>query len=326
MCGIAGRILALPGLIGADLVELIQAQRHRGADSTGFGMYGEPRIDGYVVRVVADRRALSSHLDTFLDIARSHGADFVEDPTWDDAATDHVSVRLVLSDPASPFERWLADADFIDGFEMQSVGRSLEIIKDLGDGYEVAEKHGIRDFVGTHGLTNARMATESFVSPTASHPFWARPYPDVAIVHNGQLTNYYLLRDRLRRAGYTFKTDNDSELIAIWLSDQMAHGLTIEQSLTDSVTKLDGCFTYILATIDSMAFAKDPFAIKPLVAVEEADGTMAVATEEQAVRKIYVDDADLAGKAMVNYDGPSLTGVWPVPARTAAIAGAGVGA
>ena len=99
-------------------------------------------------------------------------------------------------------------------------------------------------------------------------------------------------------------------------------------SLTDSVTKLDGCFTYILATLDSMAVAKDPFAIKPLVAVEEADGPMAVATEEQAVRKIYVDDAELDGLefdhgAMVNYDGPSLTGVWPVPARTAVTAGAG---
>ena len=307
MCGIAGRILSPPGRIGSDLVELIQAQRHRGDDSTGFGMYAEPRSKGYVIRVVADRADLSNHLETFLGIARTHGADFAEDPTWDNADTEHVSVRIVITDLSSSFQHWLADADFIDGFEIQSVGRSLEIIKDLGDGYEVAEKHGVHDFIGTHGLTNARMATESFVSPTASHPFWARPYPDVAIVHNGQLTNYNLLKNRLERHGYTFKTDNDSELIAIWLSDHMDRGLTIDQSLSDSIDKLDGCFTYILATIDSMAFAKDRFAIKPLVAVEEAGGTMAVATEEQAVRKIYLDDVD-----MVNYDGPSLTGVWPV--------------
>ena len=93
---------------------------------------------------------------------------------------------------------WLAiRADHLPSFEIQSVGRSLEIIKDLGDAYSVADKHGVRDFVGTHGVANARMATESKVSPTASHPFWARPFPDVAIVHNGQLTNYYLLKDRL---------------------------------------------------------------------------------------------------------------------------------
>ena len=41
---------------GADLVELMQAQRHRGSDSTGFGMYGQRRDRGYVVRVVADDR------------------------------------------------------------------------------------------------------------------------------------------------------------------------------------------------------------------------------------------------------------------------------
>ena len=44
---------------GADLVELMQAQRHRGGDSTGFGIYGHRRERGYVVRMVAaDRRTL----------------------------------------------------------------------------------------------------------------------------------------------------------------------------------------------------------------------------------------------------------------------------
>ena len=42
MCGIAGRILAEPGQVGADLVNLMHAQRHRGADSTGFALYGKP--------------------------------------------------------------------------------------------------------------------------------------------------------------------------------------------------------------------------------------------------------------------------------------------
>ena len=35
--------------------------------------------------------------------------------------------------------------------------------------------------------------------PNASHPFWARPFPDVAIVHNGQITDYYTWRERLER-------------------------------------------------------------------------------------------------------------------------------
>ncbi len=43
MCGIAGRILGVPGKVGRDLVDLMEAQEHRGADSTGFAVYGIPR-------------------------------------------------------------------------------------------------------------------------------------------------------------------------------------------------------------------------------------------------------------------------------------------
>ncbi len=261
MCGIAGRICSPSGRVGSDLVELMQAQRHRGSDSTGFGLYGERRERGYVVRAVADDRArLSTVLDSFLEATKNHGSDFLEDPSWDESGINVTSRSgLVVDDPADSIEGWLADADHISGFEIQSVGRSLEIIKDLGDSYAVADKHGVRDFVGTHGLANARMATESFVSPTASHPFWARPNPDIAIVHNGQLTNYYLLTARLQRQGYYFKTQNDSEVIAVWLSDQMAAGSSLTESLENSKSALDGCFTYILATVDTIWICQRSF-------------------------------------------------------------------
>jgi glutamate synthase domain-containing protein 1 len=47
-CGIAGRVLRQPGAIGADLVAMLTAQRHRGTDSTGFALYGEPLAAGFV--------------------------------------------------------------------------------------------------------------------------------------------------------------------------------------------------------------------------------------------------------------------------------------
>lgn len=309
MCGIAGRILSPPGTVGADLVEMMQAQKHRGSDSTGFGLYSPPRDHGYVVRIVgSDRNLLSNQLDEFLRVCRHHGSDFTADPTHDDLEQKHVSVRVEMADLASSIPAWLVDADHIAGLEIQSVGRSLEIIKDLGNAYQVSEKHGVANFIGTHGIANARMATESLVSPTASHPFWARPYPDIAIVHNGQLTNYYLLRERLQRLGYEFKTDNDSEVIAVWISDQMAGGKDLVDALELSKTRLDGCFTYILATADTVGFAKDKFAIKPLTVVEDDSGSVAIATEEQALRRIYRTEVEV-----VNYDGPLLSTTWTVP-------------
>ena len=310
MCGSAGRILTSPGNVGNDLVELMDAQEHRGADSTGFAVYGPARDTGYVLRGMGfDKSRLGADMDEFRAILRAHGSDLLEDPTFVTDDNAHYCARLVISDPKD-VGRWIKDADrMVAHFEVQSCGRSLESIKDIGGSRDVADKHGVRDMIGTHGLGHARLATESSVVPNASHPFWARPFPDVAIVHNGQITDYYLRRERLMRKGYRFLTQNDSELIAVWVSDQIANGLTPMQALEKSITSIDGVFTYMIADADGIGFAKDRFAMKPLVVIEQG-GEMAAATEEQAVRRLFRDECDV-----INHDGPSITGIWGVGNR-----------
>lgn len=307
MCGIAGRILREPGNVGHDLTALMAAQRHRGADSTGFALYGAPLSGAYRVKVhLEDRLGAAESIAEMRKILKSAGSDLVEEPTLNRATTRHATARLTISDPSSEIADWVVACEQVPGIEILSVGRALEIVKDDGDALQVAERHQMGEFVGTHGLGHARLATESSVSPIASHPFWARPFPDVAIVHNGQLTNYFLSKRRLEHKGYRFATENDSELIAVWVSDQMKAGANLEEALTKSVTSLDGVFTYLIATINQVGMAKDRLAIKPIVAVE-TDGSAAMATEEQALRRIYHDEAEV-----INYDGPGLVRVWNV--------------
>ena len=152
--------------------------------------------------------------------------------------------------------------------EVQSIGRSLEIIKDLGDAHTVNERHGVDRFIGSHGLGHVRLTTESIVDVAYGHPFWAEPFPDISIVHNGQITNYFRFRRLLTQEGYRFHTCNDSELIAVYLADRMLHGETLWDALKTSVDELDGCFAYLFATEDEMGSAKDPLAIKSLVAAK----------------------------------------------------------
>lgn len=310
MCGIAGRILAAPGTVGRDLVALMAAQEHRGADSTGFAVYGAQMERGFVLRGMGFQKAgQDNDLSDFEATLKEHGGGFLKDPTIisDDAA--HYCFRMEISEPRS-LEAWIKDADMLtDRIEVQSCGRSLEIIKDVGSAEEVSEKHKVHDMIGTHGLGHARLATESSVLPNASHPFWARPFSDVAIVHNGQITDYYTWRDKLTRKGYRFLTENDSELIAVWVSDQMKQGLTLDAALKKSITSIDGVFTFMIATPGGIGFAKDRFAMKPLVALEDG-AEMAAATEEQAMRRVFASEIDV-----VNYDGPSLTGIWGVGNR-----------
>ena len=92
----------------------------------------------------------------------------------------------------------------------------------------------------------------------------------------------------------------------------MSHGLTQAEALEKSIGAIDGVFTFLICNRESMGFAKDRWAIKPLVAVEDG-GEMAVATEEQAVRMIYPGE-----NAVINYDGPSMTKTWPVGSMKAA--------
>jgi glutamate synthase domain-containing protein 1 len=313
MCGIAGRILNAPGKVGNDLVELMDAQEHRGADSTGFAIYGPERDTGYVLRGMGfDKAGMDADLSDFANVLKEHGSEHLSDPQILTDANQHYCFRMEISDPRD-LAAWVKDADTLtDRIEIQSCGRSLEIIKDIGGSQEVADKHGVRDMIGTHGLGHARLATESSVLPNASHPFWARPFSDVAIVHNGQITDYFTWREKLERQGYRFLTGNDSELIAVWVSDQMKAGLTMQQALTKSISAIDGVFTYMIANPSGIGFAKDRFAMKPLVVIDQ-NGELAMATEEQAVRRVFADECDV-----INHDGPSLTGIWGVGNRKVA--------
>lgn len=304
MCGIAGRIITRIGPVGHDIVELAACMRHRGPDSTGFAIYGVPRESGLVIRAfLDDRRHLDSALDSLQLVTKEAGSDFAADPSWDDTTQQHVLVRAQIND-INDLAKWTLAAEEQSGLQILSAGRSLEIVKDVGDAREVDAKHHVSAMTGTHALSHMRLATESLVSPIASHPFWARPFPDVCIAHNGQLTNYYKWRRRLERDGYHFSSENDSELIAVWNSVQMAGGHTLEESLRASISELDGVFTYLLGTADSIGMAKDRWAMKPLIGVRADDG-VALATEEQALRSLYREEI-----AMINYDGPSLTEVW----------------
>ena len=160
------------------------------------------------------------------------------------------------------------------------------IIKDVGGAHDVDRVYKVEQFKGTHGLGHVRLATESDVAPEASHPFWATGFADIAIVHNGQITNYYKMRRRLEKRGYQFNTDNDSELIAVYLADKLAQGTPLEEGLAQSIEDMDGTFSFLISTRDEIGFAKDRLAAKPMVMVEDED-IVAIASEEVSLNRLF---------------------------------------
>jgi methylamine---glutamate N-methyltransferase subunit A len=295
MCGICGIKLPTSGPIGRYLVDMCQAMRHRGYDSTGFALYGPP-VEGQLILRLRVEHAEQAHpaLQALEGSLRERGVTLASEHEADSAldAPDRFVRVLVNATPDRVRDIVRAIDDAGHGIQVQSIGRSLEIIKDLGDSETVNARHGIDRFVGSHGLGHVRLTTESIVDVAYGHPFWAEPFPDISIVHNGQLTNYFRFRRLLTQEGYRFHTTNDSELIAVYLADRMLHGETLWDALKTSVDELDGCFAYLFATDDEMGSAKDPLAIKSLVATN-VDGVMAIATEEQALRQVFAQELDI---------------------------------
>ncbi|MGH8864740.1 MAG: hypothetical protein ACREVZ_08880 [Burkholderiales bacterium] len=297
MCGIAGLIhRGKGGEIGRELTAMLQSLKHRGPDSTGFALYGKPHGDELVMRFKVAEQADMSH---GFDI---HQQVIARRKLVDDRLAE-LDARVLEQDAVTEYafryrfsyggdQRRLADyIEDIEGAEILSIGHSLELVKDLGDAARVAGQYQLGGFGGTHALGHTRMATESDVDIRSAHPYWAYPFADVAVVHNGQLTNYWGGRRALERRGHRFVSNCDSELIAVYLADKMQAGETLESAMKGSIEELDGVFTYVVATADSLGMAKDVMAAKPMVLYESED-FIALASEEVAIRSIFPHEID----------------------------------
>ena len=171
------------------------------------------------------------------------------------------------------------------------MGKSLELVKDLGDANTVAARYELESFQGSHGIGHTRMATESDVDIRSAHPYWAFPFNDIAVVHNGQLTNYWTNRRDMERRGHRFTSKCDSELIAVYIADRLNQGDTLEAAMHRSIEELDGVFTYLVATRGQLGMAKDVMAAKPLV-LYESEQCVAMASEEVAIRAVFPQEID----------------------------------
>ncbi len=280
MCGIAGVLYKQAGdhEIGKTLIEMLDGCQHRGPDSTGFALYGEDQ-DLLQLRFIVptDAKARQDAIDGIATLLERHGA------TIESELSVGCSYQISVN-----FEGDLLafTKDIEEHAKLVSVGHTLDIIKDDGTAHELDDLYHVGEVRGTHGIGHVRLATESAVRPEAAHPFWATGFEDIAIVHNGQITNYWKMRRRLERRGFTFHTDNDSELVAVYLADKLEQGETLDSVLETAIADLDGTFSFLVSTPNEIGYAKDNLAAKPMV-LYETDDMIAIASEEVSLNRLF---------------------------------------
>ena len=310
MCGIAGYLTRGddPEPVGRIMLDMLTSLARRGPDSVGLALYRtEPSYrETCWIRLPATGEA-GAHEQRILaglaaiadvgEVRRVAGLLRIELATDADPAAIRAAVEVDGSD-----------------VEVVSLGRQSELVKQVGDPAELESSFAVRGFRGSHAIGHTRLSTESRVDLTHSQPFWARGVLDVATVHNGHITNYDRMRRIAEQRGTRFFSENDSEIIGVYLAEQLERGRSLEEALEASLHDFDGSFTYLVATAEGIGYARDPFALKPLVIVE-TDEFVAVANEEIAIR------AALGPRGMAREPSGNVWGLWRRD-ETAARAGA----
>ncbi|MEX2103037.1 MAG: hypothetical protein WD805_03655, partial [Gaiellaceae bacterium] len=238
MCGIVGLFAKSPEIeesLGRHLAAMLEQMSDRGPDSAGVAVYRDGAPSG------------SSKLTLF-------SADPLQD--WDAVAaelgnafggTPEAGVRashavLVVEAEAAEAEAWVREAH--PELRVMSAGQTIEIYKETGRPEKFVRRFALSDFRGTHALGHTRMATESRVTTEGSHPFSTGL--DVCLVHNGSLSNHNRLRERLRREGVGFQTENDTEVAAGYLAWRLREGATLDEALEGCLSDLDGFYTFLV--------------------------------------------------------------------------------
>ena len=299
MCGIAGLIHRGKSTnVGGEMQNMLQSLKHRGPDSTGYALYGDGNTDNYILRFKVGENV------------KEGSSAKIEAPSVYDSRKEKVNseiltagAKIIEEERITPYcfryvikcdDDLLELAQKIESVEMTeilSLGKSLELVKDIGDASVVADQYSLNNFNGTHGIGHTRMATESGVDIRSAHPFWGYPFSDVSVVHNGQLTNYWNTRRKLEKIGMRFMSTCDSELIAVYLATKIREEIDLEDAMKTSLDDLDGVFTYLVATKDKLGMAKDYMAAKPMV-LYESDDLVVLASEEVAIRSLLPHEID----------------------------------
>jgi len=125
----------------------------------------------------------------------------------------------------------------------------------------------------------------------------------IAIAHNGNLTNAAALREELEERGSIFQTTVDSEIVLHWLAQPTQNG---ENTLVSTIRKLEGAFSLLIMTEKEMIGVRDPHGFRPLCIGKLANDTYVLSSETCALDLIeaeFVRDVEPGEIVIIDDDG-----------------------
>ncbi len=285
MCGIVGLLIKNPALrprLGELMTPILDEMAARGPESAGLAVFTDQLSGG--------QRKYSIHAPVWGYEWSGFEARFIERFGIEaQLAVKGNHAVLVCDEAPEAVKSWTRE--HFGQLHVLSAGRAIDIYKDVGHPSDIALRYDFRKLSGTHVVGHTRMATESAVTPDRAHPFTAGE--DFCLVHNGTISNPFMIRRKLEHRGIVFETDNDTEAATRFLEWRMREGDSLEDALRQGFRELDGFYTFLIGTDTELALVRDAFACKPAI-VAETDDYVAIASEFRGLAHLPgVNDAHL---------------------------------
>ncbi|MBE6487435.1 MAG: glutamine amidotransferase [Methanosphaera stadtmanae] len=290
MCGIAGIIYKDKKThnVGKSLTSMLESLQHRGPDSAGFAIYGGLNLPKNHYQLNIEVKNKPEILEKLKTTLKEESPIYKEKLIKSDEDYDVYRCEIKLNEYSKlkPLIRYL---DEIEDIQVINGSHSFEMIKDIGKVKTIAKRYDVPKRIGTHGIGHTRFATESGIDRYHAHPYQSYITPDITVVHNGQITNYWKIRDPLERKGHVFESLNDTECIVHYIADKLHQGYKLEEALEDAVKDLDGPFSLLVGTPNGIGIAKDKLGLRPGVMAEN-DDIFAIASEEMSLQDVLDTD------------------------------------
>ncbi len=197
-------------------------------------------------------------------------------------------------------------------------GRQFREHKGMGLVPQIFEGDILHGLVGHMAVGHTRYSTTG-----SSHIRNAQPLTvdcargQVAVAHNGNLTNAALLREELEAKGSIFQTTVDSEIILHLIAQP--DGPRGESSLLNTVRRIEGAYSLVIMTEHELIGVRDPYGFRPL-AIGKVGDAWVLASETCAFDLIhakFVRDVEPGEVVIINKDGLKSVQAFPAHERRA---------
>ena len=189
------------------------------------------------------------------------------------------------------------------GVALINTDGQMNVYKAKGKVSDLEETVSTKDTSGSVGIAHTRWATHGEPCQVNAHPHYSAS-GNLALIHNGIIENYAALKEKLKRKGYTFRSETDTEVL-VQLIDYVRESKKLDLLTAVEIALRSVIGAYAIAVVDKGNPRQIIAARKssPLV-VGIGDGEFFLASDASPIveytdKVVYLDDEEIA---LINLD------------------------